>query len=108
MDPLNPHAKGARTLTAILDRWREVKPDKIFASQLRSTGDSFDDWTMRDVANASDAWAWHLSSTIGTSDKFETLAYIGVNDLRYAAFLYGAIKAGYKVCETATRGLCWC
>lgn len=83
----------------MLDRWREVKPNKIFASLLRSAdiSNGFIEVTMANVADAVDAFAWWLESTYGRSDTFETLTYVGVNDLRYAIFFYGAIKCGYKV-----------
>jgi hypothetical protein len=30
---------------------------------------------------------------------FETVAYVGVADLRYIIFLYAAIKYDYKACD---------
>jgi len=38
-----------------------------------------------------------ISSHLGSSDRFETLAYIGIPDLRSAAVFLGAVKCGYKV-----------
>lgn len=92
MDPLCPQSRGARTLTATLDRWRETKPDKILASLLRSADISggLYEWTMRDIANATDAWAHHLSDSLGRSTQFDTLGYIRINNLRYAAFVFNA------------------
>ena len=52
-----------------------------------------------DLANAVDGVAWWLTNTLGPGKDFETLAYIGPNDLRYNVLVLGAVKAGYKVSE---------
>ncbi|RFU34116.1 hypothetical protein B7463_g2194, partial [Scytalidium lignicola] len=48
------------------------------------------------LANAINGAAWHLHNTIGPGKNWETLAYIGPNDLRYNVLVLGAVKAGYK------------
>lgn len=48
-------------------------------------------------ANAINGIAWYLHETLGPGSDFETLAYIGPNDVRYNVFVLGAVKAGYKV-----------
>lgn len=53
--------------------------------------------TYEDFANAVNGAAWWLEKTLGRSENFDTLAYIGPNDLRYNVLILGAIKAGYKV-----------
>jgi hypothetical protein len=45
---------------------------------------------------------WWLHRTLGPGESFETLLYLGPNDLRHNILLLGAVKAGYKV-STATR-----
>ena len=54
--------------------------------------------TYRDFANAINGVARWLVETLGPAKDFETLAYIGPNDIRYPALILGAVKAGYKVC----------
>ena len=49
------------------------------------------------LANAVNGAAWWLEETLGRSNNFDTLAYIGPNDLRYNVLILGAVKAGYKV-----------
>ena len=53
-------------------------------------------------ANAVNGAAWWLQTTLGHSKDFETVAYIGPNDLRYNIFVLGAVKAGYKVNDPNT------
>lgn len=48
-------------------------------------------------ANAINGAAWWLEKTLGHGQDFETLAYIGPNDVRYQILLVAAIKVGYKV-----------
>ena len=53
--------------------------------------------TYRAFANAINAMAWWLDHALGRGKHFETLSYIGPNDLRHNILLLGAVKAGYKV-----------
>lgn len=91
--------KGTRTLIQALDLWVKVKPDKIWAClpETSNIADGLRYVTMREVACAIDSFAWALQDEYGTSSDFETIAYAGVNDLRYAVVFYAAIKCGYKV-----------
>ncbi|KAH8798369.1 hypothetical protein F5884DRAFT_825466 [Xylogone sp. PMI_703] len=50
----------------------------------------------RQLANAVNGAARYLHDALGPGENFETLAYIGPNDLRYNIFILGAVKAGYK------------
>ena len=56
--------------------------------------------TYETLANAVNGAAWWLDKTLGPSKNFDTLAYIGPNDLRYNVLILGAVKAGYKVSRT--------
>ena len=91
--------KGTRTLVQALDQWVKVKPDKIWACLPESStiSDGLRYVTMREVACAIDSFAWALKDAYGESKDFETIAYAGLNDLRYAVVFYAAIKCGYKV-----------
>jgi hypothetical protein len=53
--------------------------------------------TYGDLANAVNGVAWWLEKTLGRGKNFETLAYVGSNDMRYNVMLLAAVKAGYKV-----------
>lgn len=53
--------------------------------------------TYEDLANAVNGAAWWVENTLGRSKNFDTLAYIGPNDLMYNVLILGAVKAGYKM-----------
>ena len=91
--------KGTRTLLQALDLWLQVKPDKIWACFPESSdiADGLRYVTMREVACAIDSFAWALKEQHGISSNYETIAYAGLNDLRYAVVFYAAVKCGYKV-----------
>ncbi|KAH8799324.1 hypothetical protein F5884DRAFT_758350 [Xylogone sp. PMI_703] len=57
----------------------------------------------RQLANAVNGAARYLHNALGPGENFETLAYIGPNDLRYNIFILGAIKAGYKIFVPSPR-----
>jgi acyl-coenzyme A synthetase/AMP-(fatty) acid ligase len=52
--------------------------------------------TYGDLANAVNGVAWWLEKLLGKGRNFETLAYVGPNDMRYNVMVLGAVKAGYK------------
>ena len=92
-------AKGSKTLIEAFDQWLEVKPDKVYACVPESSNinDGLRFVTMREMACAIDSFAWALTEQYGRSDRFETIAYCGVNDLRYPVVFFALIKCGYKV-----------
>ena len=99
MDILRPSAKGKRSLIQILEAWANTRPDKIHVSIPLSADVSkgFRDVTHREIRDAADTFAWWLVDNYGQGEGFETIAFVGVNDLRYTVVFFGAIKAGYKV-----------
>jgi acyl-CoA synthetase (AMP-forming)/AMP-acid ligase II len=85
-----------------VDKLARSTPDAIFAEFPVSQNVSkagFYKVTYGILANAVNAVAWWLESTLGKSNSVEALAYIGPNDIRYAAFALGALKAGYVVSQ---------
>jgi acyl-coenzyme A synthetase/AMP-(fatty) acid ligase len=52
--------------------------------------------TYCDLANAVNGVARWLEKMLGEEKNFETLAYVGPNDMRYNVMILGAVKAGYK------------
>lgn len=96
---LNEEARGKRTLVQVLDAWADERPEKIYASLLNdvNVAHGFRDITTKQMRGAADAFAHWLVDTYGTSTSHETIAYIGLHDLRYAMVFFGCIKAGYKV-----------
>ena len=90
---------GARLLPQVLDELAASDPARIYASFPPSSDltQDFRHVTVLEMAQAANAFAWWLEERIGRSSSFETLAYMGIPDLRYVAVFLGAVKCGYKV-----------
>ena len=75
---------GQRLLPRILDELSETNPDRLYASCPYSVdiAQGFRDVTFRDMARATDSFAWWIHRKYGRSNDFETLAYMGIPDLR--------------------------
>ena len=106
MDRMNGHSshcgvKGTRhLLPRAIDEISASHPDRIWAEYPRSKSsyaEGFNAVTYAQFANAINGTAWWLRQTFGRPEDFQTLAYIGPNDIRYALLLIGAIKSGFKV-----------
>ena len=83
-----------------VDHLAHTNPDALFAEfpvLSNSYDNGFHKVTYSILANAVNAVAWWLEATLGRGKSFETLAYVGPNDLRYTAFTLGAVKTGYLV-----------
>lgn len=84
----------------LVDKRARLTPDAVYAEYPVSTLTYYEGYrsiTYRDFANAVNGAARWLANTLGPGENFETLAYIGPNDLRYPALILGAVKAVYKV-----------
>lgn len=84
----------------IVDQRARSDPESLYAEYPRSVtsyDEGYQKITIGSLANAVNGVAWWLQKTLGRGEHFETLAYIGPNDLRYPALILGAVKAGYTV-----------
>jgi hypothetical protein len=84
----------------IVDHLAKILPNSPYALYPNSPftyDDGYRTVTYNDFANAVNGLAWWLHESLGPSENFDVLAYIGPNDVRYTALLLGAIKAGYVV-----------
>ena len=90
--------QGHRLLPVVLDHVATETPQRVYASIPRSEdlADGFKDKTFADMAKAVHSCAWWIRNNVGVSNSFDTIAYVGVNDLRYAVIWFAAIKCGYK------------
>lgn len=96
---------GKVLLPHIVDSLAKTKPHQIHAEYPVSSlsyDDGYRQITYSDLANAVNGVAWWLHKTLGPG-KFEKLAYIGPNDLRYPVLVLGAVKAGYVVSSLLSR-----
>ena len=96
---LEMSSKGYRTLTETFQELAKRRPHKIYAStpKTQNIADGFRDFSVLDVSKGTDAFAYWLASRWGPTQDHETIAFMGVSDLRYSIVFYGAIKCGYKV-----------
>lgn len=62
--------------------------------------DGFLEVTFAEVQRAVDSLSHQIERHCGKNSNFETLLYLGPNDLRYAVFWFAAFKCGFQVsCE---------
>ncbi|KAK4939716.1 hypothetical protein LTR28_009304, partial [Elasticomyces elasticus] len=96
---------GSRLLPMLADQLAAEDPQKIYASVAKTTNvaDGFRDITILDFTNAVNFMAWWLEEHFGRSDSFETIAYMGVSDIRYSVIFYAAVKCGYKLLIPSLR-----
>lgn len=89
---------GSRLLPVVVDETATSRPDLPYAYVPISANikDGFKAITFRDIFQATNYVAAWIHQTLGSSSSFETLAYIGPGDLRYAVVFLAAVKCGYK------------
>ncbi|KAK4195711.1 hypothetical protein QBC40DRAFT_18157 [Triangularia verruculosa] len=98
---------GRRLIPNIVDERARLEPTREWISVPR-TSNPKDGWkkiTYKDAANAINRIAHKLVSTTGKPEpgSFPTVAYIGLNDVRYPIFALGAVKAGYQAMFISPR-----
>ncbi|TGO46436.1 hypothetical protein BCON_0325g00040 [Botryotinia convoluta] len=98
-DPIAPSDRGRRLLPHVIDGLALSNPTRIFASIPISNNlqDGFQDITYKDFARTVDKCSWWMEENLGRSETFETLNYVGPQDLRYIILLFAAIKTGYQM-----------
>lgn len=108
-DPSSKPAYGSRLLPQVLDDLAKSKPGRIFASVPKTfeLKDGFRDVTVLQLARSVNQFAWWIEKTIGRSSTFETVAYLGLPDLRYTIVFLAAVKCGYKVLFPSPRNTTW-
>ncbi|KAI1387789.1 acetyl-CoA synthetase-like protein [Hypoxylon trugodes] len=96
---------GRRLLPAVLDELAQSDPNKVYAviPKTADISDGFRDITMADFARAVNFMARWIEDRFGRSDRFETISYIGVPDLRGAVMFEAAVKSGYKILLPSPR-----
>ena len=91
---------GERLVVQVVDELASKTPDRIWATITRSQYDvdeGFRDITARQLADAVNCASWFIHNQFGKSTSFEVIAYLGVSDVRYAIYMFGAIKTGHQV-----------
>jgi hypothetical protein len=90
---------GSRLMPVVVDQIANSQPDLLYASVplTANIGDGFRGVTFLDIASATNHVAAWIDRTYGRSTKFDTIAYMGIGDLRYVVVFLAAVKCGYKV-----------
>ena len=90
---------GERLLPQILDSLADTDPNRVYAAIPLSAqvSDGFQDITVASLANAVNRCCWWMQEKPGTSTTFDTIAYLGIADLRYAIVFLASVKCGRKV-----------
>ena len=85
---------GARLLPRVLDELALSDPTRIFASvpQSPDLSQGFREVTMEEMSHATSMSAWWLEERLGISQDFETMAYMGISDLRYTILFLAGVK----------------
>lgn len=90
---------GNRLLPKVLDDVAEANPNRLYAAVPRSNNlkDGFIDITFKDMARCVNFFASLLEKTLNCHTDLETVAYLGLPDLRNVVVLIAGLKLGYKV-----------
>ncbi|KAL8885719.1 MAG: hypothetical protein Q9215_006473 [Flavoplaca cf. flavocitrina] len=100
------HASASRLIHLIPDELAEAVPDHplfSFPTTAKPSDDCFRDVSSKCFANAINRTAWYIKDLLGPPTSFETVAYMGSNDIRYFLFMFAAIKVGYKMLFLSPR-----
>ncbi|KAL8964309.1 MAG: hypothetical protein Q9183_004537, partial [Haloplaca sp. 2 TL-2023] len=100
------HASASRLIHLIPDELAEAVPDHplfSFPTTAKPQDNGFKDVSSKCFANAINRTAWYLRDLLGPPKNFETVAYMGSNDIRYFLFMFAAIKVGYKMLFLSPR-----
>lgn len=84
--PISPGECGKRLLPVIIDQLAQEDPDRPWGSIPRDDYDlsqGYADISYAAFANAINKLAWMVEKSIGRSQSFETIAYLGTPDVRY-------------------------
>lgn len=95
-----PGNVGKRLLPHVIDHLGQFYPDKIAGSMPNNNStldDGFRQLNYKDLAHAINCTAWWIEENYGRSDKYDTLTFIGANDIRYLVMITACNKTGYRV-----------
>ena len=97
--PLRAPDYGRRLLPHLIDERARNNHSRPYASipVSKEPKDGFRDISYAQFANAINRCARWLLDHVGKSGSFDTLAYMGPQDLRYQMIVISAIKTGHVV-----------
>ena len=96
---------GERLIPHIIEDYAEITPKRVWVSVAHSSdlSEGFFDITFKELAHCVNYVAWLLDATIGRSNDFETIAYMGNPDFRYLILVVAAMKCGFTVSTLLRR-----
>lgn len=94
-----------RTLIEVVDQLAAERPDGLWVKAAASENGvlSWNDITWSQLASAVDYVAHWMEARLGPPAENETMAYMGVGDIRYPIMMLAAMKTGYKILLTSPR-----
>ncbi|PVH91878.1 NRPS-like enzyme [Periconia macrospinosa] len=100
---------GSRLMPVVVDEIAKQQPDLVYASVPLTTNvsEGFKDITFFDIASATNHVAAWIDHRLGRSPNFDTIAYMGLGDMRYVVVFLAAVKCGYKVLLPSLRNSPW-
>ncbi|KAK0614921.1 hypothetical protein B0T17DRAFT_540571 [Bombardia bombarda] len=98
-------ASASRLVHLIPDQLAKEVPDHLLFTYAKTAKpqDGFIDVTAKALANGVNRAAWYLRQLLGPPKNFESIGYMGANDIRYFLLLFGSIKVGYKMVFVSPR-----
>ncbi|KAL9015569.1 MAG: hypothetical protein Q9185_007033 [Variospora sp. 1 TL-2023] len=95
-----------RLLPVTFDEIARSNPSRLYATVAKSqyVSDGFQDLSFAEVARCVDNCASRLDDAFGHSEDNETVAYLGLPDLRTAIVFLAAVQCGYKACYPKDEG----
>ena len=99
-----PENAGKRLVAHIIDDMALREPGRTLyvAGKSQQVSDGTFDISAKDLAQCVNYTSWWIMRVFGRSDEYETLAYIGITDIRYLVFIIACNKTGYKVRRSTT------
>lgn len=91
---------GQRLLPIVVDAKAANDAQPVWCSLPFDDDDlskGYEDITYARYANAINQMAWFIHDKFGPSQKFDTIAYMGIPDVRYQIIEVAVIKTGHKV-----------
>ena len=95
---------GQRLLPSLIDEIAHQDPERPYVSIPRTTNpqDGYRDISFSSFARSINRCSWWIEEQIGRGWNFETIAYMGPQDLIYAILVLSSIKTGYKARASAS------
>lgn len=94
-----PYDSAGKLIPTILDEIAANEPDRVYGIlPISQTGyeSGARKITWRKLANAANGMAKWMIENLGPAQDFETVSYIGPNDMGHVVVALAAMKAGYK------------